>query len=284
MVRPDTHHRRHKRGEQRGPGHRRDREADREQHGRQDRATTDPVHAADHADHERQRDQPAGERWLVVGSPGSSAPEDQPRPEREQHAGDHHEERLRLVEHEHPQHGADHDARQRPEEQDPRQRRPQLAGPPEAHERTRGRDDVVDQVRRRDSRAGYVEEAHLHRQEEHRAGHPGGRGDRRDHERDQRADPLHPVPSVSAVRKAGLEPARSCEHWDLNPARLPVTPLPPCRTPGPRARPSRRRQRPSSWRSFATWPFALTAYIARSILPSASITNVERITPMTVLP
>jgi hypothetical protein len=41
---------------------------------------------------------------------------------------------------------------------------------------------------------------------------------------------------------------------------------------------------PSSFRSRSTWPVALTAYCAFSILPSASITNVDRITPMIVLP
>src|SRR6185312_7093608 len=39
-----------------------------------------------------------------------------------------------------------------------------------------------------------------------------------------------------------------------------------------------------SLRSFATCPVARTLYCATSIFPSGSITNVERITPVTVLP
>lgn len=34
-------------------------------------------------------------------------------------------------------------------------------------------------------------------------------------------------PFVIKVPKVGLEPTRSCEHWILNPARLPVPPLRP---------------------------------------------------------
>jgi hypothetical protein len=41
---------------------------------------------------------------------------------------------------------------------------------------------------------------------------------------------------------------------------------------------------PSSRRSLATWPVALTLYCATSTLPCSSTTNVERITPCTVLP
>jgi hypothetical protein len=44
------------------------------------------------------------------------------------------------------------------------------------------------------------------------------------------------------------------------------------------------RYRPRSARSRATCPVALTAYCAFSTLPSASTTNVDRITPTVVLP
>ncbi|SDR21279.1 hypothetical protein SAMN04489718_4181 [Actinopolyspora saharensis] len=43
-------------------------------------------------------------------------------------------------------------------------------------------------------------------------------------------------------------------------------------------------QTPISRRSRSTWPVALTLYFACWILPSASTTNVERITPWTILP
>ena len=36
--------------------------------------------------------------------------------------------------------------------------------------------------------------------------------------------------------------------------------------------------------TFATWPVALTLYIASSILPVGEITNVDRFTPTIVLP
>ena len=41
---------------------------------------------------------------------------------------------------------------------------------------------------------------------------------------------------------------------------------------------------PKSLRSLATWPVALTLYWASSIVPSASTTKVERMTPWTTLP
>ena len=44
------------------------------------------------------------------------------------------------------------------------------------------------------------------------------------------------------------------------------------------------QSRPRSRRSLATWPVALTLYCASSSLPSSSTTNVERMTPSTVLP
>ena len=47
---------------------------------------------------------------------------------------------------------------------------------------------------------------------------------------------------------------------------------------------SRGQPRPRSLRSLATWPVALTLYIAFSTVPCSSMTNVERITPVTVLP
>lgn len=44
------------------------------------------------------------------------------------------------------------------------------------------------------------------------------------------------------------------------------------------------RKRYSSFAMRATWPVAFTLYFATAILPSSSITNVERITPWTIFP
>ena len=95
------------------------------------------------------------------------------------------------------------------------------------------------------------------------------------------------------VRAKGFEPPRCLHQQDLNLPRLPfrharVTPGDRGQVP---ARISRTRlesyclfQIPRSLRRRSTWPVALTAYWAFSILPSASMTNVERMTPMIVLP
>ena len=102
----------------------------------------------------------------------------------------------------------------------------------------------------------------------------------------------------TTVRERGVEPLRPLGHGDLNPARLPVTPLPPLWTFGQssrRARDEREGERDqehgtgggqtaSSRRSFATCPAARTPYIAFSIRPPSSTTNVDRITPVTGLP
>ena len=45
----------------------------------------------------------------------------------------------------------------------------------------------------------------------------------------------------------------------------------------------REAQTPSSERSFATWPLALTLYMARSIFASGSMTNVDLMTPDVLL-
>ena len=42
--------------------------------------------------------------------------------------------------------------------------------------------------------------------------------------------------------------------------------------------------RPRSLRSLATWPVALTLYRASETFPCSSTTNVDRMTPWTVLP
>jgi hypothetical protein len=47
---------------------------------------------------------------------------------------------------------------------------------------------------------------------------------------------------------------------------------------------SQRQSRPRSLRSFATWPVAFTLYCACSTFPSSSMTKVDRMTPVTVLP
>lgn len=80
-----------------------------------------------------------------------------------------------------------------------------------------------------------------------------------------------------AVRAGGFEPPRCCHQQDLN---LPRMPFRHARM----AVVNLSGQAPISVRSLATWPVALTPYMAFSILPSASITNVDLITPMVVLP
>src|SRR5216684_3965414 len=78
-------------------------------------------------------------------------------------------------------------------------------------------------------------------------------------------------PRKTAVRAKGLEPPRCFHQQDLNLPRLPFRHARVLLSYTPR-----------SLRSRSTWPVALTAYRAFSILPSASMTNVERITPMIV--
>ncbi len=85
-----------------------------------------------------------------------------------------------------------------------------------------------------------------------------------------------------------------CRRWDSNPhwrapkARASAVGLRrPCRISGALgARPGHRvrAQTPRSLRSLATWPVARTLYSALPMRPWASITKVDRITPVTVLP
>ena len=89
----------------------------------------------------------------------------------------------------------------------------------------------------------------------------------------------------------GSEPAHGCARWDLNPhvrrhrnlnpARIPISPLARARQPDDRRRDQATLR---SRLSFATWPVARTLYWASVSFPSGATTNVERITPVTVLP
>jgi hypothetical protein len=100
------------------------------------------------------------------------------------------------------------------------------------------------------------------------------------------------------VRAGGLEPPWCRHQQDLNLPRIPIPPRPlkrivagwpwpwgersgPARTPDP-AFPT--GQTPSSLRSRATCPVALTPYCACSIFPSGPTTNVDLITPTVVFP
>jgi hypothetical protein len=106
------------------------------------------------------------------------------------------------------------------------------------------------------------------------------------------------------VRAGGFEPPQCFHQQDLNLPRLPFRharwagDARPCVTvplstgalvpeqeyPTAEHRSAGTGYAPSSVRSRATWPVALTPYNAFSILPSASITNVDLITPTVVLP
>ena len=70
---------------------------------------------------------------------------------------------------------------------------PCLSLPPVAVQRAGSGDHVIQQVGRGDGRAGRTEHADLERQQEHRAGNPRGRGQRRDAVRGHQRDYLSPA-------------------------------------------------------------------------------------------
>ena len=79
---------------------------------------------------------------------------------------------------------------------------------------------------------------------------------------------------------AGGIRTHTVKNLNLAPPAVGLRPL----RPGGAAAGSRRGQTPSSWRSRATWPVALTAYCAFSIFPSGSTTKVDLMTPTDFFP
>ena len=146
-----------------------DRVAAHDEYRRKQRAPADAVEPAQHAHREAQH---AQGRRPERGSRPRPLGQKQPDAEWQQHDRGDRVERPTAWKELDARHRAHGDARQRSHEQSPQERRSQPVLLRQPNERTRGRDDVVEQVRRRERGGSDLQDARLEREQEHCTGHP----------------------------------------------------------------------------------------------------------------
>jgi hypothetical protein len=148
------------------------------------------VEAADDADGQRQqRDTSRIEG--PAGSRAARAPEQEPEPQRQQQQGQQQSKDLAVRRDLDADDRAADDAWERAEGQLPYERTPQPTRAPVASQGAGDGHHVVDEVGRRDRRAGHVEHADLDRQEEHRSRDADRDGQHGDDEGEQPAEAGH---------------------------------------------------------------------------------------------
>ena len=173
----------HERGGQRGRSDHRCPLARPDQDRRQDRAAAYPVNPAGTAHHDSQDHQHRNGNHPGRSSGyarGRWAGQRQPAAQRDQDHRGHHIKNVLAGEQFHPDDRPGDDTRQRPGDEHQGQAPARLPLPPVAVQRTRSRDHVVQQVRRRDGQARRPQHPGLKRRQQHRTRNTRGSRHQRD--------------------------------------------------------------------------------------------------------